>query len=95
MNASGAMRTMGVLALDRWEILLGRSVVLEFHEVNATTILAMRNGYAPSMLHVKRTHGVCLRWLHERFSGKGFKLYYERAVSTTGGGQIRQVFYTS
>jgi hypothetical protein len=30
--------------------------------------------------HIKRTHGVCLRWLCERFAGKEFKLYYERSA---------------
>jgi hypothetical protein len=74
------MRTVGVPALDLWETVLGRKVVLEFHEDNETTILAMRNGYSPALRHIKRTHGVCLRWLCERFSGEGFKLYYERSA---------------
>jgi hypothetical protein len=78
--ADHAMRTVGVPALDLWETVLEREVVLEFHEDNETTILAMRNGYSPALRHIKRTHGVCLRWLCERFSGKGFKLYYERSA---------------
>ena len=74
------MRTIGVHALDLWETVLVRRVVLEFHEDNETTILAMHNGYSPALRHIKRTHGLCLRWLCERFSGEGFKLYYEQSA---------------
>jgi hypothetical protein len=71
--ADHAMRIVGIPTLDLWETVLGRRVFLEFHEDNETTILAMRNGYSPALRH-KRTHGVCLRWFCERFSGEGSKL---------------------
>ena len=80
MAADHAMRTAGVPSLDLWERLLGRSVTLEFYEGNETCISAMRCGYSAAMRHLRRTHGVCLRWLAERFQEKNYKLYYERSA---------------
>jgi len=60
--------------------LLGRSVQLSFHEDNETAIIAMENGYSPALRHLSRTHGVCLRWLAERFSSPGISLQYERSA---------------
>ena len=61
------MRTYGLPGMDLWDKLLDRAIVLQFHEDNETTIGAMKHGASPTMRHLKRTHGVCLRWLAERF----------------------------
>ena len=78
--ADHAMRTYGLPCLDLWDKLLGRAAVLQFHEDNETAIGAMRNGYSPALRHVKRTHGVCIRWLAERFSNPLYHLFYERSA---------------
>ena len=78
--ADHAMRTSGLPSLELWERLLCRKVILEFHEDNETCIGAMRCGYSAAMRHLGRTHGVCLRWLAERFHEAQYKLYYERSA---------------
>ena len=83
--ADHAMRTAGVPSLDLWERLLGRSVTLEFHEDNETCISAMRCSHSAAMRHLRRTHGVCLRWLAERFQEKLYKLYYEHSCAASRG----------
>ena len=40
----------------------------------------MRAGYSPAMRHIGRTHGVCLRWLAQRFKETSTHLYYERSA---------------
>ena len=75
-----AMRTYGLPCFDVWDKLLGRNAVLSFHEDSETAIGAIRNGYSPAMRHIKRTHGVCLRWLAEVFSKTDTDLFYERSA---------------
>ena len=43
--AEHALRTAGVPCRDLGDKLLGRDVVLDFHEDNETAIIAMRSGY--------------------------------------------------
>ena len=78
--ANFAMKNYGVPCLDLWEHLLGRSVVVPFHEDNSTAISAMRHGYSPNLRHVKRTHGVCIRWLSHQFRRESWQLLYERSA---------------
>ena len=66
--------------LDIWERLLGRDVRLHFHEDNETAIIAKRHGYSPALRHIRRAHGVCLRWLAERFAHEYRNLFYERSA---------------
>ena len=80
MAASHALRSFGLSCLDLWDALLGRSVSLVFHEDNETAITAMRHGHSPAMRHLSRTHGVCLRWLAERFRTDECVLLYERSA---------------
>ena len=80
MAADHAMRAHGLPCRDEWDLLLGRRVVVNFHEDNETAIGAMRHGFSPAMRHLKRTHGVCLRWLAERFRDSGCNLFYERSA---------------
>ena len=35
----------------------------------------MRHGYSPAPRHIKRKHGVCLRWLAERFRDPQYKAF--------------------
>ena len=63
-----------------WDVLPDRRAVLEFHEDNETCIGAIKSGYSPAMRHIKRTHGVCLRWLTEPFAAPGCNLFYERSA---------------
>ena len=78
--ADHALRTFGLPGLDLWDTLLQRKAVLEFHEDSETCIGAIKSGYSPAMRHIKRTHGVCLRWLAERFVDRSCHLYYERSA---------------
>ena len=78
--ADHALRTAGIPCLDLWDLLLGRKAVLDFHEDNETAIGAMRYGYSPALRHISRTHGVCIRWLAERFKEPAYQLYYERSA---------------
>ena len=80
MAADHALRVFGLPCLDLWDKLLARAVKLEFHEDNETAIIAMRHGYSPALRHIKRTHGVCLRWLAERFTTTSCSLFYERSA---------------
>merc|ERR1712039_860804 len=65
--ADHAMGTYGLPCPDIWERLLGRELTLHFHEDNETAIIAMRSGYSQALRHIKRTHGVYICWLAERF----------------------------
>ena len=78
--ADHALRTMGIPCLDIWSLLIGGPAVVDFHEDNETAIGAMRHGYSPALRHVGRTHGVCIRWLYERFKESAYRLYYERSA---------------
>ena len=79
--ADHALRTVGVPALDLWSTLFERpDTVVSFHEDNETAIHAMRQGHSPTMRHLERTHGVCLRWLHARFQQPHYDLQYERSA---------------
>ena len=78
--AAHALRMFGLPSLDLWSTLFLRPVTLDFHEDNETAVGAMRTGHSPALRNIKRTHGVCLRWLAERFAQPDVKLYYERSV---------------
>ena len=78
--ADHGMRTYGLPGMDLWDKLLDRAIVLQFHEDNETAIGAMKHGASPTMRHLKRTHGVCLRWLAERFKHDCYELFYERSA---------------
>ena len=83
--ADHALRTVGLPALSLWSVILkDPDLVVNFHEDNQTAILAMRSGYSPTMRHIERTHGVCLRWLAERFAEPSHKLTYERSALQSG-----------
>ncbi len=78
--AADALRRTGLPALHIWNRLLVRDATLEFHEDNSTAVSTMKHGYSPAMKHIERTHGVCLRWLAERFIEPQCHLFYERTA---------------
>ncbi len=60
--------------------MLDRKVTIEFHEDNSNAVTTMKHGYSPAMKHLERTHGLCLRWLAERFLEPQCHLFYERSA---------------
>ncbi len=68
-----AVRTVGIPALDLFEELLGRKVLLVVFEDNQATATIVRTGkFEQSMGHVKRCHGVQLGTLTERLADGTF-----------------------
>ena len=67
--ADHAVRTGGLPALQLWERLLDRPLVLEVYQDNQATARIMTTGRAPTLRHIKRTHCVSVAWIHERISG--------------------------
>ena len=83
VSADHAVRMHGVPALSLFERLLGLpqdKLVIQFHEDNATAVQVLKTGYSAAMRHIERTHGVCLRFLAERFTSPAFHVFYERSV---------------
>ena len=79
--ADHALRSIGVPALALWSVILERpDATIRFHEDNETAIIVMKQGYSAAMRHLERTHGVCLRWLAERFHEPAYVLDYERSA---------------
>ena len=63
--ADFAVRVEGIPCLDLWDTLLGKKNSLRFEEDNDATFKIIKKGRSPALGHVKRTHGVCLRWLFD------------------------------
>ena len=66
-SADFALRLCGMPALDLWHTLLPHRPALLFHDDNQAMISVVRSGRNPTMRYLKRTHGVSVAWLHERF----------------------------
>jgi hypothetical protein len=75
--ADHAIRAEGIPQLVLWETLLGRPLVVHFHEDNETCIQICKTGRSAALRHVGRTHRVSIKWLHEMFQGDDYKLFYE------------------
>ena len=63
------------LPLPLWERLLDRPQVLDVYQDNQATARIMSTGRAPTLRHIKRTHGVSVAWLHERVIGPDASLH--------------------
>ena len=77
VSADVAVRTIGLPALQLWDLVLGdgkRKLSAIFKEDNETAIRVMGTGKNPTMRHMQRTHGLCLARLHEQFSRGEFIL---------------------
>ena len=66
ISADHGVRSEGLPALDLWETLLGRKLVLQFEEDNSAAKRVIDTGRNPTMRHLNRTHKVDLRFLHEQ-----------------------------
>ncbi len=61
--AASALRLCGVPALDLREVLLEKSVPIQFHEDNTAMVAIMKSGRNARMRHLNRTHGISMEWL--------------------------------
>ena len=66
--ANAALRMVGLPALDFWETVLGRKVLMILNEDNETAITVIRSGKNSTMRHMQRTQDVCAKWLTNIFS---------------------------
>merc|ERR1712185_609230 len=65
-----ALRTVGLPAMDVFDLVCGRPVCLKLHEDNQAAIQVIKTGRNPTMRHLQRTHGISIRWLHDLFFPK-------------------------
>ena len=72
--ADTGVRTIGLPALDLWEILLGRLVSVTLMEDNESTFQIIKTGKNPTMRHISRTHGVNVQWLHDAYTKRLFNM---------------------
>ena len=87
VSAALGIRTVGVPALDLWEFVLQRLVILELMEDNQSTIQVIKTGKNPTMRHISRTHGVNVSWLHDCYARGIFTMTYQ-----TTDGQSADIF---
>jgi len=69
-----ALRTVGLPALQLWDVLLQRPTKLQLHEDNAACIRVMETGRNPTMRHLGRTHRIDVAWTAERIQGPDVEL---------------------
>ena len=72
--ANTGVRTIGLPAMDLWEVLLGRLVSMILMEDNESTFQISKTGKNPTMRHISRTHGVNVQWLHDAYSKRLFNM---------------------
>ena len=77
VSADTAVRTIGLPALDLWDILSSTKGNLCLCEDNQAMISVVRSGRNPTMRYLERTHGVSVAWLHEIFQADHIALVYE------------------
>ena len=68
------LRTVGLPALQLWDVLLQRPTKLHLHEDNAACIRVMETGRNPTMRHLGRTHRIDVAWTAERIQGPDVEL---------------------
>ena len=61
------VRSFGMLALDHWELVLGRKVGVDMMEGHEASLAIVRIGANPTRRRLSRTHGVSVAWLYETF----------------------------
>ena len=77
VSADTAVRTIGLPALDLWDVLSSSKGNLCLCEDNQAMISVVRSGRNPTMRYLERTHGVSVAWLQEIFQADHFALVYE------------------
>ena len=60
-------RTLGIPAMDLWDVVLDNTVPVDFLEDNESTIAVINSGRNPTMRHLQRTHDVSVKWLSDTF----------------------------
>ena len=65
--ADTAIRTLGIPAMDLWDVVFNKHVPVEFLEDNESTIAVINSGKNPTMRHLQRTHDVSVKWLSDTF----------------------------
>ena len=88
--ANSAVRTIGFPALDLWESVLQRKIILMLLEDNESTYQIIKSGKNPTMRHITRTHGVNIQWLHDLYKKGEF-----RAIYTSSESQCADIFTKS
>ena len=75
--ADHALRTIGLPALDIWELILGKtgSLNIDMFEDNDACITIFRAGRNPNMRHIGRTHRISIAWLYERLKGPDVDMF--------------------
>ena len=59
------MRKEGCLALDLWQLMLGRKVELNFWDDNQTCATTIKTGKTKELPQVHRVHGVSISAMHD------------------------------
>ena len=77
ISADTAVRTIGLPALDLWDVLSSTKGNLCLCEDNQAMISVVRSGRNPTMRYLEGTHGVSVAWLHEIFQADHIPLVYE------------------
>jgi hypothetical protein len=73
--ADHAIRSSGLPALQLWERLLNRELLIGVYQDNQATARIMTTGRAPTLRHIKRTHSVSVAWIHERVASDDIQLH--------------------
>ena len=81
ISANAAIRTIGLPAVDLWEVILNRRTELLLLEDNESTYQIIKTGRNPTMRHIQRTQGVNVAWLHDLFTKGLFTMMYTSSES--------------
>lgn len=74
------LRNVAIPAIDLWEIMLQRYLVVNVFEDNQAVIQIIRSGRNTTMRHFERTHRVPVAWLNEIYSRNRFlRLIYAKS----------------
>ena len=73
---SRSMREFALPIQGMWTLLLGRSVILEVHEDNTSTIEILKKGYSSKLSHLSRTHRISLAWTAEQVADEFVNLLH-------------------
>ena len=76
VSMSRSMREFALPIQGMWTLLLGRSVILEVHEDNTSTIEILKKGYSSKLSHLSRTHRISLAWTAEQVADEFVNLLH-------------------
>ena len=65
-----------ILAMDLWDLVLGRSIPLDIQEDNQATIRVVEKGYSPKLRHILRRHKVDLSSIREIIDTDAVRIAY-------------------